>query len=52
MLVGEHGHVALANLETGMIESRTIPVDDYNNITADDFEMLCDDTEELELIEF
>jgi hypothetical protein len=52
ILAGEHNHVALVNLSTGMIESRTIPVDDYNNITADDFEMLCDDTEELELIEF
>jgi hypothetical protein len=52
LLVGEHQHVALANLNTGMIESRTIPVDDYNNISEDDFEMLCDDTEELELIEF
>jgi hypothetical protein len=51
MLVGEHGHVALANLETGMVESRTVPVEDYNNITADEFEGLCDDTEELELIE-
>jgi len=52
ILAGEHNHVALVNLSTGMIESRTIPVDDYNNITVDDFEMLCDDTEELELIEF
>ena len=51
MLVGEHGHVALANLETGMVESRTVPVEDYNNITADEFEGLCEDTEELELIE-
>jgi len=52
MLTGENGHVALANLNTGMIESRTVPVDDYKNITADEFEGLCDDTEELELIEF
>lgn len=52
LLVGEHSHVALANINTGMIESRTIPVDDYNNITTDEFEMLCDDTEELELIEY
>jgi hypothetical protein len=52
MLTGENGHVALANLNTGMIESRTVSVDDYNNITADEFEGLCDDTEELELIEF
>jgi hypothetical protein len=51
MLVGEHDHVALANLATGMVESRTVPVEDYNNITADEFEGLCDDTEELELIE-
>jgi hypothetical protein len=51
ILVGEHGHVALANLKTGMIESRTVYVDDYQNITADEFETLCDDTEELELIE-
>jgi hypothetical protein len=35
-----------------MVESRTISVDDYNNITADEFEGLCDDTEKLELIEF
>ena len=52
LLVGEHGHVALANLNTGMIESRTVSVEDYNNITADEFEGLCDDTEELELIEY
>jgi hypothetical protein len=52
ILVGEHEHVALANLNTGMIESRTVYVDDYQNITADEFEALCDDTEELELIEF
>lgn len=52
LLVGEHSHVALANINTGMIESRTIPVDDYNNITEDEFEGLCDDTEELELIEY
>ena len=52
ILVGEHGHVALANLNTGMIESRTVSVDDYNNITEDEFEGLCDDTEELELIEY
>ena len=52
MLTGENGHVALANLNTGMIESRTVSVEDYNNITADEFEGLCDDTEELELIEF
>ena len=52
ILTGEHGHVALTNLSTGMVESRTISVDDYNNITADEFEGLCDDTEKLELIEF
>ena len=52
ILTGEKGHVALTNLNTGMVESRTISVDDYNNITADEFEGLCDDTEELELIEF
>ena len=52
ILAGEKNHVALVNLNTGMIESRTISVDDYNNITADEFEGLCDDTEELELIEF
>jgi hypothetical protein len=52
ILVGEHEHVALANLNTGMVESRTVYVDDYQNITADEFEALCDDTEELELIEF
>jgi hypothetical protein len=52
ILVGEHEHVALANLSTGMIESRTVYIDDYQNITADEFETLCDDTEELELIEF
>jgi len=51
MLVGEHGHVALANLATGMVESRTVYVDDYQNITADEFKTLCEDTEELELIE-
>jgi hypothetical protein len=52
ILVGEHEHVALANLNTGMIESRTVYVDDYQNITADEFKTLCDDTEELELIEY
>jgi len=52
ILTGEHGHVALTNLNTGMVESRTVSVEDYNNITADEFEGLCDDTEELELIEF
>jgi hypothetical protein len=29
-----------------------VSVDDYNNITADEFEGLCDDTDELELIEY
>jgi hypothetical protein len=52
LLTGEHGHVALTNLNTGMIESRTVSVDDYQNITADEFKALCDDTEELELIEY
>jgi len=52
LLTGEHGHVALTNLNTGMVESRTVQVNDYQNITADEFEGLCDDTEELELIEF
>ena len=52
ILTGEKGHVALTNLNTGMVESRTISVDDYSNITADEFEGLCDDTEKLELIEF
>ena len=52
ILTGEHGHVALTNLSTGMVESRTISVDDYNNITAVEFEGLCDDTDKLELIEF
>jgi hypothetical protein len=51
ILIGEHEHVALANLATGMVESRTVSVVDYNNITADEFEGLCEDTEELELIE-
>ena len=52
ILTGEHGHVALTNLSTGMVESRTVGVEDYNSITADEFEALCDDTEELELIEY
>jgi hypothetical protein len=52
LLTGEHGHVALTNLNTGMVESRTVKVDDYQNITANEFEGLCDDTDELELIEF
>jgi hypothetical protein len=52
LLTGEHSHVALVNLNTGMVESRTVSVDDYQNITADEFEGLCDDTEELELIEY
>ena len=52
ILTGEKGHVALTNLNTGMVESRTISVDDYSNITADEFKTLCDDTEKLELIEF
>jgi hypothetical protein len=52
ILTGENGHVALTNLNTGMVESRTVAVNDYSNITTDEFEGLCDDTEELELIEF
>jgi hypothetical protein len=52
ILTGESYHIALVNLNTGMVESRTIPVDNYNNVTADEFERLCEDTEELELIEF
>ena len=52
LLTGEHSHVALVNLNTGMVESRTVSVDDYQNITADEFKALCDDTEELELIEY
>jgi hypothetical protein len=52
ILTGEKGHVALTNLNTGMVESRTVSVEDYNNIIADEFEGLCEDTEELELIEF
>ena len=52
ILTGEKGHVALTNLNTGMVESRTVSVEDYNNITANEFEGLCEDTEELELIEF
>ncbi len=52
LLTGEHNHVALVNLNTGMVESRTIPVDDYQNITQDEFEMLCDDSDDLILIEY
>jgi hypothetical protein len=52
LLVGENGYIALANLNTGMIESYTVKVSDYNKITADEFESLCEDSDELELIEF
>jgi len=52
LLVGENGYAALANLNTGMIESYTVKVNDYNKITTDEFESLCRDSDELELIEF
>lgn len=52
LLVGENGYAALANLNTGMIESYTVRVSDYNKITADEFESLCKDSDELELIEY
>lgn len=52
LLVGENGYAALANLNTGMIESYTVRVSDYNKITTDEFESLCKDSDELELIEY
>lgn len=52
LLVGENGYAALANLNTGMIESYTVKVSDYDKITADEFKSLCMDSDELELIEY
>ena len=50
ILTGENNHVALVNLETGMVESHTVRINDYNNITADEFKGLCLDTDKLQLI--
>ena len=50
ILTGENSHVALTNLKTGMIESRTVHVDSFDNITADEFKQLCLDTNKLTLI--
>ena len=50
ILTGENGHVALTNLKTGMIESYTVHVEDYEKITSDEFKELCLDYKELTLI--
>ena len=50
ILTGENQHVALVNLKTGMVESRTICIDNFDEITADEFEQLCYDTDKLRLI--
>jgi hypothetical protein len=50
ILTGENNHVALTNLKTGMIESSTVRVDNFNKITVDEFSELCEDYKELTLI--
>jgi hypothetical protein len=50
ILTGENSHVALTNLKTGMIESSTVRVDNFNKITVDEFSELCRDYKELTLI--
>ena len=50
ILTGENSHVALVNLTTGMVESYTVRVENFNNITADEFKGLCLDTDKLTLI--
>jgi hypothetical protein len=50
ILTGENSHVALTNLKTGMIESHTVRVDNFDKITADEFSELCRDYKELTLI--
>lgn len=50
ILTGENGYVALTNLKTGMIESYTVRVKDYDKITSDEFKQLCLDYKELTLI--
>lgn len=50
ILTGENQHIALTNLRTGMVESRTIRIDSFNDITTDEFKQLCHDTDKLTLI--
>lgn len=50
ILTGENGHVALTNLRTGIIESKTVRVDSFDDITTDEFNQLCCDTDKLTLI--
>lgn len=50
ILTGENSSVALTNLKTGMIESYTVRVDNFNKITVDEFSKLGRDTNELTLI--
>jgi hypothetical protein len=50
ILTGENSSVALTNLKTGMIESSTVRVDNFNKITVDEFSELCRDYKELTLI--
>jgi hypothetical protein len=50
ILTGENSHVALTNLKTGIIESSTVRVDNFNKITVDEFSELCRDYKELTLI--
>ena len=50
ILTGENSHVALTNLRTGIIESRTVRVDSFDDITTDEFNQLCCDTDKLTLI--
>lgn len=50
ILTGENSHIALTNLKTGMIESYTVHVEDYDKITSDEFNKLCLDYKELTLI--
>ena len=50
ILTGENSSVALTNLKTGMVESSTVRVDNFNTITVDEFSELCRDYKELTLI--
>ena len=50
ILTGENSHVALVNLTTGMVESYTVRVDNFNSITVDEFNGLCLDTDKLTLV--
>jgi hypothetical protein len=50
ILTGENSHIALTNLKTGRIESYTVRVDNFDEITVNEFNELCQDYKELTLI--